>query len=350
MFSFVLKKLGYALLVMLGVVILVFYLFQVLPDPSQLTRGQSSDSTTNANIRLELGLDLNTTDRLFLYLNDLSPISIHKPTEANKIKYNYHVLFHIDTKAWVIKTPYLRRSYQNQKNVSSILQEAFIGTIVLAFSALIIAFLLGVLMGVIAALKKDSGYDRAILLVSNLGISIPSFLLAIIISWVFGLVWHRYTHLNMTGSLYDYDVLYGKVMAWPNLILPALALGIRPLSIITQLTRSSMLDVLSQDYIRTAKAKGLGTTQIIMKHALRNALNPVITATGGWFASMLAGAFFIEYIFNWKGLGRVTVDALEKSDFPVIMGSVLIIAAIFITVSILVDLLYAVLDPRIRLD
>ena len=111
-----------------------------------------------------------------------------------------------------------------------------------------------------------------------------------------------------------------------------------------------MLDVLSQDYIRTAKAKGLGTTQIIMKHALRNALNPVITATGGWFASMLAGAFFIEYIFNWKGLGRVTVDALEKSDFPVIMGSVLIIAAIFITVSILVDLLYAVLDPRIRLD
>ncbi len=334
---------------MLGVVFLVFYLFQVMPDPSQLTRGQSSDSTTNANIRLELGLDLNTTDRLFLYLNDLSPLSIHKKTEANKIKYNYQALFDVDGKAWVAKMPYLRRSYQNQKNVSSILQEAFTGTIVLAFSALIIAFLMGVLMGVIAALKKDTRYDRIILVVSNLGISIPSFLLAIIISWVFGLVLHRYTHLNMTGSLYDYDVLYGKVIAWPNLILPALALGIRPLSIITQLTRSSMLDVLSQDYIRTAKAKGLGTRQMVMNHALRNALNPVITATGGWFASMLAGAFFIEYIFNWKGLGRVTVDALEKSDFPVIMGSVLVIAVIFITVSIFVDVLYAVLDPRIRL-
>ena len=154
----------------------------------------------------------------------------------------------------------------------------------------------------------------------------------------------------MTGSLFDYDVLYGKVIAWPNLILPAIALGIRPLSIITQLTRSSMLDVLSQDYIRTAKAKGIPTLQIIMKHALRNALNPVITATGGWFASMLAGAFFIEYIFNWKGLGRVTVDALEKSDFPVIMGTVLVIAVIFIAVSIIVDILYAMLDPRIRLN
>ena len=335
---------------MLGVVLLVFYLFQVMPDPSQLTRGQSSDSTTNANIRIELGMNLNTGDRLLFYLNDLSPISQHENTEANAIKYGYTKLFSIGSKAWVIKFPYLRRSYQNQKNVSLIIQEAFVGTMVLAVSALVITFLLGVFMGVIAALKKDTGYDRSILLISNLGISIPSFLLAIIISWIFGFLLHDQTNLSMTGSLFDYDVLHGKVIAWHNLILPAIALGIRPLSIITQLTRSSMLDVLSQDYIRTARAKGLGTRQIVMKHALRNALNPVITATGGWFASMLAGAFFIEYIFNWKGLGRVTVDALEKSDFPVIMGTVLIIAVIFIAVSILVDILYAVLDPRIRLN
>jgi peptide/nickel transport system permease protein len=335
---------------MLGVVLLVFYLFQVMPDPSQLTRGQSSDSTTNANIRIELGMNLKPIDRLLFYLNDLSPVSIHANTKSNELKYGYKKMFVIGSRAWVIKAPYLRRSFQNQKDVSVILHEAFIGTMALAVSALIIAFLLGVFMGVIAALKKDTGYDRTILLVSNLGISIPSFLLAIIISWLFGFLLHNYTHLNMTGSLYDYDVLSGKVIAWHNLILPAIALGIRPLSIITQLTRSSMLDVLSQDYIRTAKAKGLGTSQIVMKHALRNALNPVITATGGWFASMLAGAFFIEYIFNWKGLGRVTVDALEKSDFPVIMGSVLVIAVIFIVVSILVDVLYAMLDPRIRLD
>ncbi len=335
---------------MLGVILLVFYLFQVLPDPSQLSRGQSSDSTTNANIRIELGLDLNTMDRFLFYLDDLSPLSIHKNSEANKKKYNYHKIFVSGDKAIVIKSPYLRRSFQNQKNVGIILSEAFAGTMALAVSALIIAFLLGVLMGIIAALRKDTGYDRAILILSNLGISIPSFLLAIIISWIFGFLLHDYTKLNMTGSLFDYDVLSGKVIAWHNLIIPAIALGIRPLSIITQLTRSSMLDVMSQDYIRTAKAKGLGTRQIVLRHALRNALNPVITATGGWFASMLAGAFFIEYIFNWKGLGRVTVEALEKSDFPVIMGSVLVIAVIFIAVSILVDILYAMLDPRIRLN
>jgi peptide/nickel transport system permease protein len=335
---------------MMGVVLLVFYLFQVMPDPSQLTRGQSSDSTTNANIRVELGLDLNPTQRLFFYINDLSPLSIHKNNIENENKYGYKKIFATGSKVFVIKAPYLRRSFQNQKNVSIILKEAFIGTIALAVSALIIAFFLGITMGVIATLKKDNAYDRIILFMSNLGISIPSFLLAIIISWFFGFVLHNYTHLNMTGSLYDYDVLSGKVIAWQNLILPALALGVRPLSIITQLTRSSMLEVMSQDYIRTARAKGLGTHQIIMKHALRNALNPVITATGGWFASMLAGAFFIEYIFNWKGLGRVTVDALEKSDFPLIMGSVLVIALIFIMVSIIVDLIYALLDPRIRLN
>jgi peptide/nickel transport system permease protein len=350
LFSFVIKKLFYASFVMLGVVLLVFYLFQVMPDPSQLTRGQSSDSTTNANIRLELGLDLNPTDRLWLYLNDLSPVSIHKHNEANAGKYNYVKLFAVGEKAWVVKSPYLRRSYQNQKSVASMLQEAFVGTLALAVAALVIAFVLGVSMGVFAALQKDKAIDRSILLLSNLGISIPSFLLAIIISWIFGFLLHSYTHLSMTGSLYDYDVLKGKIIAWPNLILPAIALGVRPLSIITQLTRSSMLEVMSQDFIRTARAKGLSTYKVVTKHALRNALNPVITATGGWFASMLAGAFFIEYIFNWKGLGRVTVDALEKSDFPVIMGSVLVIASVFIVVSLIVDILYAMLDPRIRLS
>jgi peptide/nickel transport system permease protein len=134
-----------------------------------------------------------------------------------------------------------------------------------------------------------------------------------------------------------------------NLILPAITLGIRPMAIIAQLTRSSMLDVLGQDYIRTAYAKGLGRTAIIWKHALRNALNPVITAITGWFAELLAGAFFVEYIFGWKGIGNVTVDALEKLDFPVLMGSVLITSFFFITVNILADILYGVVDPRVRL-
>ena len=152
----------------------------------------------------------------------------------------------------------------------------------------------------------------------------------------------------MTGSLFDIDPFAGRQMKLQNLILPALTLGIRPLAIITQLTRSAMLDVLSQDYIRTAYAKGLSKRVVLFKHALRNALNPVITAITGWFAELLAGAFFVEYIFGWKGIGKTTVDALEKLDFPVVMGSVLLTAALFILINILADLLYKVVDPRVQ--
>jgi peptide/nickel transport system permease protein len=153
----------------------------------------------------------------------------------------------------------------------------------------------------------------------------------------------------MTGSLYDLDPFQGKVLQLQNLVLPALTLGIRPLAIVTQLTRSAMLDVLKQDYIRTARAKGLPQRAVVWRHALPNALNPVMTAVTGWFAELLAGAFFVEYIFGWKGLGKVTVDALEKLDYPVVMGSILLTAALFVVVNTLADLLYARLDPRIRL-
>jgi ABC-type dipeptide/oligopeptide/nickel transport system permease component len=152
----------------------------------------------------------------------------------------------------------------------------------------------------------------------------------------------------MTGSLYDVDPFEGKTLQLQNLILPALTLGIRPLAIITQLTRSAMLDVLNQDYIRTAYAKGLSRRVVVWKHALRNALNPVITAITGWFAELLAGAFFVEYIFGWNGIGKLTVDALEKLDFPVVMGSVLVSSFFFIVVNILADVLYGIVDPRVR--
>jgi peptide/nickel transport system permease protein len=152
----------------------------------------------------------------------------------------------------------------------------------------------------------------------------------------------------MYGSLYNPEPFAENTRQWKNLVLPALTLGIRPLAIITQLTRSSMLDVLNQDFIRTAYAKGLNKTTVIFKHALRNALNPVITAVTGWFAELLAGAFFVEYIFGWRGIGKLTVDALEKLDFPVVMGAVLVTAVLFIIINILADLLYAAVDPRIR--
>ena len=132
-----------------------------------------------------------------------------------------------------------------------------------------------------------------------------------------------------------------------NLILPAIVLGIRPLAVVIQLMRNSLLEVLQQDYIRTAKAKGLSMPTIIRKHALKNALNPVITAISGWFASMLAGAVFVEYIFGWNGLGKEIVNALNTLDLPIIMGSVLIIALMFILINIFVDIIYGWLDPKI---
>ncbi len=180
--------------------------------------------------------------------------------------------------------------------------------------------------------------------------SVPSFFSAILIAWIFGFVLHQYTGLKMTGSLYEVDDFGESIyINWKNLLLPAIVLGIRPLAVVIQLMKNSLIDVLQQNYIRTAKAKGLSNYQIIRKHALKNALNPVITAVSGWFASMLAGAVFVEYVFNWNGLGKEIVNSLNTMDLPVIMGSVLIISTMFILINILVDICYAILDPRVRI-
>jgi peptide/nickel transport system permease protein len=206
---------------------------------------------------------------------------------------------------------------------------------------------LGILLGVLSAVKQNTWMDTSAIFASVLGISAPSFFVGIIFAYLFGFVLSDYTGLHMTGSLFSIDPINGRQLQLQNLILPAVTLGIRPLAVITQLTRSAMLDVLDQDYIRTAYAKGLSKTQVVFRHALRNALNPVVTAITGWFAELLAGAFFVEYIFGWNGIGRLTVDALEKLDFPVVMGSVLITATCFIIVNLLADLLYSVIDPRV---
>jgi peptide/nickel transport system permease protein len=235
--------------------------------------------------------------------------------------------------------------------VAGVLMQALPGTLILAVAAMLIAVLFGIPLGVLSAVKQNTWLDTTAIFTSTLGISAPSFFIGIIIAYVFGFVLSDWTGLHITGNWYDLDVNTGeRRLTLQNLILPAVTLGIRPLAIITQLTRSAMLDVLNQDYIRTAYAKGLSKTRVIWKHALRNALNPVITAITGWFAELLAGAFFIEYIFGWQGIGKVTVDALEKLDFPVVMGSVLVSATFFILINIIADVLYGVIDPRVRIE
>ena len=261
-------------------------------------------------------------------------------------------MFTIGNTTTVIKIPYLRKSFTKQgKKVSQVIAETLPNTFVLAVSAILMAIIFGIIFGIISALKKDTWLDKTIQVFSTLGMSVPSFFSAILFAWLFGFVLHKYTHLEMTGSLYELDDFGEQVtIKWKNLILPAIVLGIRPLAVIIQLMRNSLLDVLNQDYIKTAKAKGLNAFQVIKNHAIKNALNPVITAVSGWFASMLAGAVFVEYIFGWNGLGKEIVNALNTLDLPVIMGSVLVIAISFIIINILVDIIYSWLDPRVKLN
>lgn len=350
MLQYAIKKFLYGLAVMAGVVSVVFVLFNVLPgDPARMTMGQRSDVQSLEAVRKEFGLDKSRPVQFFLYLNDLSPLSIHPDNQESLEKYHYLRLIGIGKEVIALKWPYLRRSYQTKREVTSILRETVPNTFILALTAMIFATIIGVFLGVLSAVHKDTWIDKAANAFAILGISAPSFFAGIIIAWLFGFVWSDYTGLNMSGSLYSYDPFKGEIMTWKNLWLPMLTLGLRPLAIIVQLTRSAMLDVLAQDYIRTARAKGLGRNAIIYKHALKNALNPVITAISGWFASLLAGSFFVEYIFGYNGLGRTTVTALEMSDFPVVMGSILFIAFIFVLINILVDVLYAFVDPRVKL-
>jgi len=358
MLNYLLKKLGYSFLTLLGVVTVIFFLFNVLPgDPARMMLDQNEDPEQLAKVRAKYGFDKPILIQYGYYINDLSLISLHskEPTNYTSLetkKYKATPLFSLGNKTIAIKYPYLRESFQKTgKPVTQVIGETLPNTIVLAISAITIAIIIGVFLGIVSAQMRDSWLDKTIQIVSTFGMSVPSFFSAILFAWLFGYVLHEYTSLNMTGSLYALDDFGEHVtIQWKNLILPALVLGIRPLAVVIQLMRNSLLEVYNQEYIRTARSKGLSSYKIIKNHAIKNALNPVITAISGWFASMLAGAVFVEYIFGWNGLGKEVVDALNTLDLPIIMGAVLIIATLFITINILVDFVYAWLDPKIKLE
>lgn len=358
MLRYFINKIGYALLTLFGVISVIFFLFTILPgDPARMMLDQNENSEQLAIIKKKYGFDKPVTTQYLYYINDLSPISFHSKTAEDytfltEEKYNALPLFAVGNTQIVIKSPYLRESFQKSgKKVSDIIGNTLPNTFILALCAIIIAIVIGIFLGIISALYKDTWIDRLIALISTLGMSVPSFFSAILFAWIFGFMLHEYTNLNMTGSLYEVDDFgEGSFIQWKNIILPAIVLGIRPLGVVIQLMRNSLLETLSQDYIRTARAKGLGEFRIIWKHAVKNSLNPVVTAISGWFASMLAGAVFVEFIFGWNGLGKEIVEALNNLDLPVIMGSVIVIAATFVVINILVDLVYAWLDPKIRLQ
>ncbi|MGY6562948.1 MAG: ABC transporter permease [Luteibaculaceae bacterium] len=410
--QFILKKTVYSLSILLGIVSLVFLIFNIKPgDPSAMLVGQQVTQESVDAIKRELNYDLPAGKRFFIYLNQISPVGVVSNNEQSRIYLNpqeYTRLLALGEKQIALKPINLGNSFQTKRPVKSMLTEAMPATFLLAGAAILLALVVGITLGTFSTVNHKKASDNITLVVTTLGMASPSFFMAILISWiggyllfsevqlwvfpflltlVFAVVKHWKfsklglgsvtvfvtgflacillnsispnhfllatlslpgTGLTMTGSLIEVDPFLGEYTQWRNLILPALTLGIRPMAVITQLTRGSLLEVMQQDYIRTARAKGLSEQRVFVVHALRNALNPVVTAASGWFASMLAGAVFVEYVFGWKGLGLVVFTALETEDIPVVMGSVLLFGLIFVLINFVVDLIYVLLDPRVK--
>ncbi len=358
MISYWTKQILHVFGTMFGVLCLVFFLFNVLPgDPAQMMLGQHETEEQIEQVQAKYGLNLPIQEQFMYWVNDVSPISFHQ-TENHKAinywskdKYSGFYMSMSSEFGMALKTPYLRESFQKKgQKVNEIIANKIINTFVLAFTSISIAFVLGVLLGIFLQSSSNIYLKNLVELLSLTGMALPSFFASVLIAWFFGFYLSDYLPFSMTGSLFEVDDFgEGKYIEWKNLVLPAITLGIRPLAVISQLTKSSLEEVMNEDYIRTAKSKGLSNRAVLWKHALKNALNPVITATSGWFASLLAGAVFVEYIFAWDGIGKLLVESLENLDLPLVMGIVLFIAAIFVLINIFVDLFYKLLDPRIKL-
>lgn len=290
--------------VILGVITITFILMYIIPgDPVMSMVGERFDEETVTRLRSELHLD--------------------DPMPLQFIRYLSNVL-----------RGDLGKSFITGRSVASEIALKFPNTMILALGAMLIAIVFGVTIGIISSLKPGSLLDKGSMILALAGISAPVFWVGLMLMLIFG-VWLKW--LPPTG--------YGGLK---YLILPALALGTRSAAYLARLTRATMLEVMNQDYIRTARAKGLPEWMVVLKHALPNTLVPIITVIGTDFGSYLSGAVLTESIFGWPGIGRFALEAILKRDFPVIQGTVLFMAIIFILANLIVDLLYGLIDPRIR--
>ncbi|AFM22677.1 ABC-type dipeptide/oligopeptide/nickel transport system, permease component [Acetomicrobium mobile DSM 13181] len=308
MFSYVVRKLLYAVPVIWGVVTIVFILMAIVPgDPARLMMGQRGDPETLARIRADLGLDLPIHKQYVRFLKDLARGD-------------------------------LGVSYRNNEKVVDALMTRFGATLKLAFWAMILASILGILAGIISAVKQYSIFDYSAMFIAISGISAPVFWVGLLLLLIFAYTLHLIPGVGYVPG------------DWRYFILPVITLGVRPAALIARLTRSCMLEVMTQDYIRTARAKGLHERAVVMRHALKNALIPVVTIVGTEVADLLSGAVLTETIFAWPGVGRLAVEALVARDFPMIRGTVIFMAVIFLVANLIVDISYGFIDPRIRYD
>lgn len=322
-----LSRFGRGLAVVWGSFTLVFLMFTAVPDPARQLAGQQADPEVIADLRAQFGLDLPVHQRYFRWLSALSPVG---PTADG----------------WGMRWPSLGQSYVRPEGVGELLLSAFPATMLLATSAMLIALILGIPLGLLAARSPGSVVDRVLVGGSVLGMSAPSFFMAVLVGYLFAVRWGPWTGLPLTGSLWDLSTDGSRVVAWRNLVLPALTLGMRPLAVLAQLTRGAALEVLAAPHVRTARAFGASPGEVLRGHVFRNAMNPVLTSASGWLAQLLAGAVFVEFVFGWRGLGFLLFDALEQQDLPVVMGGVMLVSLMFVLVNALTDRAYRWLDPR----
>lgn len=306
MTAYVVRKILYSILVLIGVIVVTFFI-RPPGDPARVLLGQRATDEAVTALREQLGLDQSLPVQIGRYFSRL--------VQGD-----------------------LGTSITTRQPVVEIITDRFPATAILAVTSMALATFLGILAGVIAAWRPGKWTDSITMISSQAGIALPSFVVGLLFVLLFGVVLEWFPNSGYVDRGIEY------------LVLPMTTLAIRPLSIIARVTRASMLDVLGQDYIRTARAKGLSWVVVFLKHGLRNALNPIITTVSAWFAGLLAGTYFVEAVFNWPGIGLAAFSAIEKLDFPVIQGMVLLTAVIFVFVNTLVDLLYGIVDPKVRVQ
>ena len=306
MFSYILSRLLSALLVIFGVVFIVFMLIHMVPgDPIEVMLGESATAADRELLRHSLGLDQPIAQQFYQFL---------------------YKLIHFD----------LGHSLHSQKPIADIISARIAPTLELTLASLFVAFLIAFPLGIIAALKKDGPVDAAAMTFSLIGIAVPNFLMGPLLILLFSvsLAWFPVSGRSGIDSL----------------VLPALTLGTALSAVLSRMIRASLLEVLNEDYIRTAKAKGLSRFRIVVIHALRNALLPVITLIGLQIGALLAGAVITEMVFSWPGLGQLTIESIQKRDYPVVQACILLISSTYVVINTLTDIAYALLDPRIRLS
>lgn len=332
MAKYILKRILMLIPVLLGVSIIIFGIMRVFsPDPAPIVLGQHATQEAMSEWREANGLN--------------------EPIVIQYVNYMKGVLTGDFGNSYYTKTPVAKEIFSR-----------FPATVELAICAIIIATILGILLGIISAVKKNSWLDHISMVTALIGVSIPIFWLGILLIIVFAgnLGWlpaqGRIDTLLRPASLTGFYLIDSLVegnmesfgSALKHLVLPSVALAMYSMAIIARMTRSTMLDTLSQDYIRTARAKGIKEGQVIRRHALANALIPIVTVIGIQLGYLMGGAVLTESVFAWPGIGKYTVEAILKSDFPVVQGVVLLIAFIFVVMNLVVDIIYAFLDPRIK--